>query len=991
MNTQAKSKFAVKPVVAALALAFSAVNAYAAPTPIQQPGSGLIRALTNTTFITSNTSGTTGFLVSGGGVVGEQIWDGYADSRIILNNGAGAYARAVITWGPFGTSFEARNPAGFNVGASAMLTFGSAAGITDAAVLNVDTSGNQSEIYGRMEGISDLATPGSIPVIFVANGNGIIVGAGAHIIAPSGVGLIGANLNNSVAWNDFIANNGVVPADLTTPGTSYLNVTGTMSKVEIHGAIDGNAIANAPAPFILIAGSTVTNTGNLFGNQIDIAAGVSATGGKATVNGVTNVTVNRLWNVDADSSVVNGNLGIVPGTVEVLAANAGGSFVNTGSLSTRDIAGWIGIEAANGIRSGTLGSPDQTVGLFVDGALVLTNFDQSGSSAVELYNVVSAYTQVPTPDLIDFININQQVGGAGDVTINALTRASQGSSLWTEGNINIKGKNIAINSTINHVTNLAQVDKYLNIVSTGSLTTTADIGAGWDVNITNSGAGGINIGAAVISNVDGGVWGGINITNSAVGAPTTISGDLLSQGATPGNGNINVSVKGQLDISGWMLAPFGTTNDINITNSKVGAATTITSPGVGASQDINLLANGPLMVDSLFIALRDINITNNTAATSHLTTLDGGYAAGHDVNINNNGSTGSALVINGDILADGSYSGYSDVRIYSGGDLTLGSVYAANGSGDDVRIWSFGHNQMLNGPITAGDNFDYTAPYGLTKALPDAVITAPNVYLEVLNFRGVNASGNAYLTAAEKPASQFVSDNVVLVSYGSFNAPIAGETNWPKNSIDITPLTPGGTIGFDMSAIGGGFQAINVQFNGDAAVTSGMTQTPFQLVGLTSSVLVPPFLTANGGSQLILHATGNMDIYGSFGAYGPLGPWAFQFPGGIAFIAEGYLSQNVPVYNAWTTNGGAFQGVFYESPTIIAGGYTATNDQNWVNYSSYPLTGPSQAFIIHETAPGLYQFVNTPDAIHNNTYTRVVTGAPFCTTPNPSAPWAPGC
>ncbi len=57
MNTQAKSKFPVKPVVAALALAFSAVNAYAVPTPVQQPGSGLIRALTNTTFITSNFDG----------------------------------------------------------------------------------------------------------------------------------------------------------------------------------------------------------------------------------------------------------------------------------------------------------------------------------------------------------------------------------------------------------------------------------------------------------------------------------------------------------------------------------------------------------------------------------------------------------------------------------------------------------------------------------------------------------------------------------------------------------------------------------------------------------------------------------------------------------------------------------------------------------------------------------------------------------------------
>ena len=43
MNTVAGTRFAVKPVVAALALAFSAVNAYADPTPTQLPGGGLIR------------------------------------------------------------------------------------------------------------------------------------------------------------------------------------------------------------------------------------------------------------------------------------------------------------------------------------------------------------------------------------------------------------------------------------------------------------------------------------------------------------------------------------------------------------------------------------------------------------------------------------------------------------------------------------------------------------------------------------------------------------------------------------------------------------------------------------------------------------------------------------------------------------------------------------------------------------------------------------
>ncbi len=648
-------------------------------------------------------------------------------------------------------------------------------------MLNVDTSGNQSEIYGRLEGVTGIGLAvGAVPRIFVANGNGIIVGASGHIVAPAGVGLIGANLNNAVAWNDFIANNGYVPADPLTPGTSYLNVTGTMAPVQIYGAIDGDPVANFPAPFILIAGSSVTNTGNLFGNQIGISAGVSATAGTATVNGVTNVTVNRLWNVDADFSAVNGNLGVLPGNVEVLAANAGGSFVNTGSLSGQLGGSFVGIEAANGIRSGTLGSADQTVGIYIDGALTLSNFDMSGTSAVELYNVVSAYTQVPTPDLVDFININQATGAGGDVTINALTRASQGSSLWTAGPINIYGKNIAINSTINHVTNTSNFADNLDIYSTGSLTTTAAIGAGEDIYLTNTGAGGINIGAAVTSNLDGGVSGGIYVANNGSNSPTTISGDLTSLATLADYGPINVSVNGPLDISGYMTVNAGNSN-VNVTNSKVGATTSITSPLV-YGYDINVDVTGPLTIDSYFSAENNINVTNNTAATAYSTMIDGLFEAYNDISIYNNGSTGSNLVINADLVTFN-----NNVDVWSGGDLTLGLVDA----GYNAYIASYGHSQTLNGPITAYNEVDYFAAYGLTLAKPAAVITAPSVYLETLNFRGVNALGTAYLTEAEKPAAQIVSDYVELVTYGSFNAPILGNTDWPKNSIDIMPLRPG--------------------------------------------------------------------------------------------------------------------------------------------------------------------------------------------------------
>ena len=190
MNAVVKTKFAVKPVVAALALAFSAVNAYADPTPIAQPGQGLIRGLTAGASFATNTTGTTGFVITGGGLVGGQVYDGYANSEIRLMS-ATPYARGVISWGKTAGTLELRNPGGFNVGQNAKLTFTTQAGVTDGAVLNIDVSGNQSQIFGLLESsvVGDPIIPGgtgAAPSIFVANANGIIIGPLGHIVAPTG-------------------------------------------------------------------------------------------------------------------------------------------------------------------------------------------------------------------------------------------------------------------------------------------------------------------------------------------------------------------------------------------------------------------------------------------------------------------------------------------------------------------------------------------------------------------------------------------------------------------------------------------------------------------------------------------------------------------------------------------------------------------------------------------------------------------------------------
>ncbi len=450
MKTVVRTTFAVKPVVAALALALSAANAYADPPPLAQPGSGLIVALTNGANMATNTTATTGFIINGGGVVGSQVWDGYASSEIRIYSPT-PYVRGVIRWAGFAGSNETRNSAGFNIGALAKLTFTSGPGVTDAAILNIDASGFQSAIFGQL--ISSItgdpllgAVTGAPPSLFVSNANGIIVGPGGHIVAPTGVGLLGANLNTADRINDFIANNNVVPANPATPGESYINIAGTLSKVENYGSIDGNAIASTPAQYILLAGSNVINDGILFGKDVFITAGETSVAQKGTVNGVTNVTVNRFWITDQPGP---GRFGGVsnctsPGCWEILPANASSGFVNTGTVASKfsGTGGLIFVAAANGgITSGTQGDTDQLVGFFADSGLYLNS-----TGKTSLFNVNSGFS---TGTTLPFLAINAFTGYGGDVLIDALTPAAQPSSITTSGQVVILGGDIVINSTIN--------------------------------------------------------------------------------------------------------------------------------------------------------------------------------------------------------------------------------------------------------------------------------------------------------------------------------------------------------------------------------------------------------------------------------------------------------------------------------------------------------------------------------------------------------------
>jgi len=83
-------------------------------------------------------------------------------------------ASSIIDWGAGTTStgLNSAGVAGFNIGADATVNFTGGGG-----VLNIDSTGNPSQVFGKLTNAGN---------VFVANENGIIVGADASVSSTAG-------------------------------------------------------------------------------------------------------------------------------------------------------------------------------------------------------------------------------------------------------------------------------------------------------------------------------------------------------------------------------------------------------------------------------------------------------------------------------------------------------------------------------------------------------------------------------------------------------------------------------------------------------------------------------------------------------------------------------------------------------------------------------------------------------------------------------------
>jgi hypothetical protein len=369
-----------------------------------------------------------------------------------------------------------------------------------------------------------------------------------------------------------------------------------------------------------------------------------------------------------------------------------------------------------------------------------------------------------------------------------------------------------------------------------------------------------------------------------------------------------------------------------------------------------------------------VYIGNYGSSFGNTTTVSGNVTStGGNVSVVNYG------LLTGKLTVTGTLSANNDVNIFSDGDGQIREVVAGN----NINSTFLGTAVLVDGPWTAGNTATINSTLATTSFKPAATIMAPNVTLNGLNFKEVNAAGGSFASPGSKPTQQVITNNFTVVVKGSINGPVAGTTNWVVNSFDVAPLNTLAPVFVSVTANGGGFQAVNIKVLGDEIFNTGATTTPFIGVPTTTGGFPAGGLQGNLGSQLINQATGYIKIIGTptLALFGP--PLAAQWPGGAAFIAGTTLELLTPFYNAWSVASPPFGGSFFTAPYIALSGYIATSGTAWANFSTMPVTGNPTVYQIRQLSPTSFGFEAT-SAFAKNDYTKTVVGGPVCGVSGPT-------
>ncbi|OFA16192.1 hypothetical protein A4U49_08670 [Acidithiobacillus ferrivorans] len=414
----------VSPLVGAVLLALSAPVAMAAVTA---PANGTLPGAFST-----NQAGTT--YTTSGNISSAAINLGGATSPTVLQWGGTPLATQVSA-----ASGAAATAAGFNIGSGATLTVSNAASASAAATVPVlinDLTGSPSQIYGT------LSTAGTATTfnLFVANGNGIIVG-------PSGVI---NNGTNAVALVGYQANS----ANFTNTAGAISVTTGTLTSA---GDVTINPGAAITAGYLLVAGAGNVNVGAGISTNSALVAGQAfsftagaftpGTGTAALLQTGAVLNINPTAAATMGNIAAAGNVNVAKGSTIVLAAASAsviaGTFTNNGTTTLTD-----NISAGGIVNTGTLTGPGSGFNITATGAAGINNSGgtiNASSNAVTLAATATAGANV--------VNNGFIINAGSAATINATGLAANNGTInfaSSGATLDVTGANINLLGTLNY-------------------------------------------------------------------------------------------------------------------------------------------------------------------------------------------------------------------------------------------------------------------------------------------------------------------------------------------------------------------------------------------------------------------------------------------------------------------------------------------------------------------------------------------------------------
>lgn len=789
MDTK-KQQFRVKPIAAAVGLAmvvpFMISSAFAV-TQGNLPVNGVVA--TGAASITTT-----------GVVDGNFSQTGAATVTVTANN-------TVIDWNATNTN-ATLNPdttgsfGGFNVGPNATLTMNG----STFNVLNVDTTGNPSDLYGTINGTAN---------VFVANANGIVVGNGATISLPV-IGLLGSDTTGfDKAGNLPVSFSG-------TKGTVHVNsgavVGGTLI---VAGSGTVNVTASNPnllAPATIIGGvSGILDTANyVFTPEYsDPASGSSVTLSSAPT------TVNLAIG-SATSPIQQGNVGTVyangdinnSGDIAVSGLYFTGTLSNSGILQTSNIVGSFGTNNSDIFNNSTLSAPMGNIansGTITTGGANGFNVDIAGSfvntGTISVGGTTSGNTLIAANVTAGSINNSGTInlvstnGGGSSLAMNATS-----GSLTMGGTLNaaalyyanfaastVAGNSVNVNTTISAI-NAASGDAV--DLSGFNVNVNAPVTAGVATNngyiyAMVGGAPGAQMGVLSIASV--GTLNAVGTTHGhslvdvyAVSAPYNVNlAGSISGNTVLFNGANNVQGAGLITADDLVIAAKGSVNNPNgggnASNGWLTNSLNVTpySNGTAGTTNVTLSADGSAI--QLFNVVVNGNATYNTGGTSTFTTAGFSNAlSGQAGFYGPAANAGSHLVVQ----ASGNMTllpGTSATNISNANSFSFPGLIVADAGGSLTAATSIDNGMYQNAPagygvFLQGSSINLSSPIYTNgnswvnfSTTPSGVV--PPIY-GVQQITGTASGVNSYVKTSTVPGTNqnFTGYSMHIRKYTQFTA-----------------------------------------------------------------------------------------------------------------------------------------------------------------------------------------------------------------------------